>query len=124
MSCIFGGFVCKKTVVVQRRNVKISNGKKLGVTNTTSGSAALSTRRAASSTLELTIPIGGGGVTNTQRLLEDIPNKIVTTLGIVAEINLLFKDGRDYIEIVVSPSNIPIAYRGIYITVPAAPNRN
>ena len=54
------------------------------------------------------------GVANTQRLLEDIPNKIVTTLGIVAEVNLLSKDGRDYIEIVVPPSNIPIAYRGIY----------
>lgn len=54
------------------------------------------------------------GVANAQRLLEDIPNKIVTTLGIVAEVNLLSKDGRDYIEIVVPPSNIPIAYRGIY----------
>ena len=54
------------------------------------------------------------GVANAQRLLEDIPNKIVMTLGIVAEVNLLSKDGRDYIEIVVSPSNIPIAYHGIY----------
>ena len=54
------------------------------------------------------------GVANAQRLLADIPNKIVTTLGIVAEVNLLSKDRRDYIEIVVSPSNIPIAYRGSY----------
>ena len=54
------------------------------------------------------------GVANAQRLLADIPNKIVTTLGIVTEVNLLFKDRRDYIEIVVSPSNIPIAYRGSY----------
>ena len=54
------------------------------------------------------------GVANAKRLLEDIPNKIVTTLGIVAEVNLLSHDGLDYLEIVVSPSNIPIAYHGIY----------
>ena len=36
------------------------------------------------------------------------------TLGIVAEVNLLPKDGRDCLEIVVSPSNIPIAYHGVY----------
>ena len=54
------------------------------------------------------------GVTNAKKLLEDLPNKIVMTLGIVAEVNLLSKDGRDYLEIVVSPSNIPIAYHGVY----------
>ena len=54
------------------------------------------------------------GVANAQKLLEDIPNKIVTTLGIVAEVNLLSRNGRDYLEIVVPPSNIPIAYHGIY----------
>ena len=47
-------------------------------------------------------------------LLENIPNKIVTTLGIVADVNLLSKAGQDYLEIVVSPSSIPIAYHGVY----------
>ena len=46
--------------------------------------------------------------------MEDIPNKIVTTLGIVAEVNLHKADGREYIEIVVSPSNVPIAFKGQY----------
>ena len=54
------------------------------------------------------------GVANAEKLLENIPNKIVTTLGIVADVNLLSKAGQDYLEIVVSPSSIPIAYHGVY----------
>ena len=54
------------------------------------------------------------GVKNAKKLLEDIPNKVVTTLGIVVEVNLLQKDDREYIEVIVSPSSLPIAYRGTY----------
>ena len=54
------------------------------------------------------------GVNNSHRLLEDIPNKIVTTLGIVCDVNLLEREGKDVIEIVVEPSNMPIAYKGEY----------
>jgi len=54
------------------------------------------------------------GVDNSKRLMEDIPNKIVTHLGIVADVNLLHEGELDYIEIIVEPSNIPIAYKGIY----------
>ncbi|MGM9709545.1 MAG: RNA-binding domain-containing protein [Prevotella sp.] len=54
------------------------------------------------------------GVSDSKRLMEDIPNKIVTTLGIVAEVNLHEADGLEYIEIVVSPSNVPIAFKGQY----------
>ena len=54
------------------------------------------------------------GVDNSKRLMEDIPNKIVTHLGIVADVNLLHEGKMDYIEIIVEPSNIPIAYKGIY----------
>ena len=54
------------------------------------------------------------GVENSHRLLEAIPNKIVTTLGIVCDVNLLTRDGKDYIEIVVEPSNMPISYKGEY----------
>lgn len=54
------------------------------------------------------------GIGNSHRLLEDIPNKIVTTLGIVCDVNLLQKDGKEYIEIVVEPSNVPIAFKGEY----------
>ncbi len=54
------------------------------------------------------------GVTDTKRLMEDIPNKIVNYLGIVADVNLLHKEDKDYIEIAVQPCNLPIAYHGIY----------
>ena len=54
------------------------------------------------------------GIDNSKRLMEDIPNKIATHLGLVCDVNLLQADGLDYIEIVVEPSNIPIAYHGIY----------
>ncbi len=46
--------------------------------------------------------------------MEDVPNKIVASLGIVADVNLRQADGIDYIEISVSPSNIPISYKGVY----------
>ena len=54
------------------------------------------------------------GVKESKRLMEDIPNKIVTHLGIVAEVNLHQADELDYIEIIVEPSNIPIACKGTY----------
>ncbi|MCC8127556.1 MAG: putative DNA binding domain-containing protein [Clostridiales bacterium] len=52
------------------------------------------------------------GVRDSKKLLEEIPNKIQTTMGIVADVNLLTQDGRDYIEIVVSPSSYPVNYKG------------
>ncbi len=54
------------------------------------------------------------GVGNSKQLMEDIPNKIQTTLGIVADVNLLEKDGKEYIEIKVSPSIYAISYKGEY----------
>ena len=52
------------------------------------------------------------GLDDVDRLMEDIPNKIVTTMGIVVDVNLHQLDGLDYIEVYVEPSNIPINYRG------------
>lgn len=54
------------------------------------------------------------GVENAHRLSEDIPNKIVALLGIVSDVNILNREGKDYIEIEVEPSNIPISYKGKY----------
>lgn len=55
------------------------------------------------------------GAADSKRLLEDIPNKLATHLGIVADVNLLASpEGKEYIEIAVEPSNIPIAFRGVY----------
>lgn len=54
------------------------------------------------------------GVADSKRLMEDIPNKIVTHLGIVAEVNLHKEGGLDYIEIEIESSSVPISYRGHY----------
>ena len=53
------------------------------------------------------------GVANEKRLMEDIPNKIVSLLGIVPDVNLVDKNGVEIIEIVVSPSSVPILYHGV-----------
>ena len=52
------------------------------------------------------------GVTNIKKLLEDIPNKIHTSLGIVAEVNKKEKEGSEYIEVIVVPSSYPVSYHG------------
>ena len=54
------------------------------------------------------------GLENVDRLMEDIPNKIVTTMGIVVDVNLNELDGLEYIEVYIEPSNIPINYKGKY----------
>ena len=54
------------------------------------------------------------GISDSKRLLEDIPNKIRTTMGIMADVNLLSEDGKEYIEIAVSPSSYPVNYKGEY----------
>lgn len=54
------------------------------------------------------------GLSDAKRLMEDIPNKIVNYLGVVEDVNLRTEEDKEYIEIVVSPSDMPIAYKGIY----------
>ena len=54
------------------------------------------------------------GVQNGKRLLEEIPNKIQTNLGFLADVNLLSKSDLEYIEIIVSPSSYPVSYKGEY----------
>ncbi len=54
------------------------------------------------------------GVKDAKRLMDDLPNKIASTLGIVPEVNLQKRDGNEVIEIVVEASNMPIAYHGVY----------
>ena len=54
------------------------------------------------------------GVKNIKKLMEDIPNKIQTGLGILTEVNKHTKDGLNYIEIKVEPSSFPVSYHGEY----------
>lgn len=54
------------------------------------------------------------GLTDYAKLMEDIPNKILQTLGIMADVNLLEKESLPYIEINVAPSSTPVNYKGEY----------
>ena len=54
------------------------------------------------------------GVKNAKKLLEELPNKITTILGIVAAVNLYQTEQGDYIEIVVEPHPNPVNYKGEY----------
>ncbi|MCE1169557.1 MAG: putative DNA binding domain-containing protein [Sphingobacteriia bacterium] len=54
------------------------------------------------------------GVKNAKKLLEELPNKITTILGIVAPVNLYQTEQGDYIEIVVEPHPNPVNYKGEY----------
>ncbi|MDR3046976.1 MAG: putative DNA binding domain-containing protein [Bacteroidales bacterium] len=54
------------------------------------------------------------GVKDSKKLMEDLPNKITTILGIVAEVNLHSTEQGDYIEIVASPQPNPVNYKGEY----------
>ena len=54
------------------------------------------------------------GLKDSKRLLEDIPNKVVNYMGLVVDVNLYERDGLDYIELTVEPSNVAISYKGKY----------
>jgi ATP-dependent DNA helicase RecG len=54
------------------------------------------------------------GVKNAKKLMEDLPNKITTILGIVADVNLHETSQGAYIEIVVEPQLNPVNYKGEY----------
>ena len=52
------------------------------------------------------------GVSDVLRLLEEIPNKAQSLLGIVVDVDLKSKYGREYLQIAVKPHPNPISYRG------------
>lgn len=54
------------------------------------------------------------GLKNVEKLMEDIPNKIVNFMGIVVDVNLHEVDGLDYLEVEIAPSSVPISYKGKY----------
>ena len=44
------------------------------------------------------------GVSDSKKLLEDIPNKVRDILGIIVDVNLLTQNGKDYIEYALIPA--------------------
>ena len=63
------------------------------------------------------------GISHVNQLLEDIPNKIVTILGIVPAVIHHKREDKDIIEIDIEPSNIPISYKGIFYMRSGATNQ-
>ena len=64
------------------------------------------------------------GLHNINKMMEDLPNKIQSGLGIVADVNRLNRDGKDYLEIKVKgPSSFPINYRGEFYYRSGATNQ-
>lgn len=58
------------------------------------------------------------GIQNLQKLLEDLPNKIRDKLGIIPEVNLVKRDDKKIIEVVVKPSTFAVSYNGkFYVRV-------
>src|SRR6218665_161703 len=54
------------------------------------------------------------GVNDYKKLMDDIPNKIVNHLGLAADVNLRQESGKNYIEISVPASSVPISCHGSY----------
>ena len=52
------------------------------------------------------------GVPDWKTLLEIVPNLMRDTMGMIADVNHVKKDGRDIVEIVVPPYPVPISLRG------------
>jgi ATP-dependent DNA helicase RecG len=54
------------------------------------------------------------GVKDVSKLLVDLPNKVRDTLGIMVDVNLVKKSGKELVEIRVEPYPSPISYKGEY----------
>ncbi|MDR2955114.1 MAG: putative DNA binding domain-containing protein [Prevotella sp.] len=54
------------------------------------------------------------GITDSKKLMDDLPNKIRNSMGITSEVNLLESDSKKYIEIVTPAYNVPVSLRGRY----------
>lgn len=54
------------------------------------------------------------GLQHAKKLLEDIPNQSVMTMGVMPNVNLLSKDEKEYISIEIKPIEQPISYKGKY----------
>lgn len=52
------------------------------------------------------------GVKNAKELLENLPNKIVTTTGVVADVDLMSENGMEYIKVTIPQSTAPVSFKG------------
>ena len=63
------------------------------------------------------------GVNNAKKLLEDLPNKIKNSIGIVAEVNAAEYNGKEYLTINVDPHPFPVSCQGKYYICSGSTNQ-
>ena len=63
------------------------------------------------------------GVPDWKPLLEIIPNLMKDTMGMIADVNHIRKEGKDIIEIIVPSYPVPISLRGVYYVRRGATNQ-
>ena len=63
------------------------------------------------------------GVQNAKKLMEDIPNKVRDTMGILVDVNLKEKGVKSYLEIMTEAYPYPISFRGKYYLRSGATNQ-
>jgi ATP-dependent DNA helicase RecG len=54
------------------------------------------------------------GIADYKKLMDEIPNKIRNSMGIMGEVNLQEEQGKYFIEIITLPYSVPISLRGRY----------
>ena len=52
------------------------------------------------------------GVTDSKKLMEDIPNKVRDALGLIVDVDLITENGLDVIKITVEENPYPVNYKG------------
>jgi ATP-dependent DNA helicase RecG len=63
------------------------------------------------------------GVDDAKRLLEDLPNKIRSTMGMLADVSLHSEEDKDFIKVDITPYPSPISYHGKYYLRSGATNQ-
>ena len=93
------------------------------MTNTRNGFVALPMHKAVS--LYVGVKDNGDvcGVQDAKKLMEDIPNKVRDMMGILVDVNLKEKGGKQYLEIVTEVYPYPVSFRGKYYQRSGATNQ-
>lgn len=67
-------------------------------------------------TMYIGVDDNGGviGVSHAKKLLEDLPNKILSKLGIIARVQPRMSDAKETLKIIIEKMDVPISYKGKY----------
>ena len=52
------------------------------------------------------------GIDKFKKLMDELPNKIKDTTGIICDVNLHEENDKHFIEIIVEPFSSPVSYKG------------